>query len=634
MSKRTGFSSRVTALLVVGDQSRKGLTPMMRRAFRSRVRFVENLDSIASTPRMDLVIGVYSSINSDGSLAFRKWVSTAARSSIHVEIGAGEAIIGPLALPQRAGCSHCAGERMAAAALSHDQPNVEISASHQSGVMAAAGAVLIREIRKIERQSARASPLLDHLLIITSSDAGASCISSRHRVIPLSHCPFCGGAAIYQGKPNKPRLLSPAASPSTVLATLAGWVDPRTGVISRVVVEPPDERGVTLPIVVTAAPPHIRDEQGAWKRLPIGWGKGLTLSGALLSATGEAIERYSASLPDPSRLVWKRLHDLEGEVLDPRIFRFYSDRQYQRKGFPYVPFDPNVCHPWVRGRFLGSGLPVWTPALLVFLSISLQADQLICQGSSNGLAASTGEQDAVWRATMELVERDAFMAAWLTGSAGRKIELDNSLDIPLRGVLKGIEDFGAVVEIYLLSTSACGSTVLGLALGDGKEYPGVTIGLGTDPDPRVAANKAILELGQTGPHLRHIMRDGKLVVPAKPQQVRDMLDHAAWYFPVERAAAFDRLRASRAGLAFGDLRQQIPRKNRKTCEAELRAAGIRVALVDVTAPDVATGPFRVVRAISPDLQPISYGYGLDFQPSERIRRRGLVSDIPAIHPLW
>jgi hypothetical protein len=59
-----------------------------------------------------------------------------------------------------------------------------------------------------------------------------------------------------------------------------------------------------------------------------------------------------------------------------------------------------------------------------------------------------------------------------------------------------------------------------------------------------------------------------------------------------------------------------------------------VALVDVTSPDVATGPFRVVRAVSPDLQGISYGYGLDRAVVERVRRRGIVKDIPEIHPIW
>ena len=48
-----------------------------------------------------------------------------------------------------------------------------------------------------------------------------------------------------------------------------------------------------------------------------------------------------------------------------------------------------------------------------------------------------------------------------------------------------------------------------------------------------------------------------------------------------------------------------------------------VAIVDVTSPDVATGPFRVVRAVSPDLQGLAYGYGMDRAVVSRIRAMGL-----------
>jgi hypothetical protein len=71
-----------------------------------------------------------------------------------------------------------------------------------------------------------------------------------------------------------------------------------------------------------------------------------------------------------------------------------------------------------------------------------------------------------------------------------------------------------------------------------------------------------------------------------------------------------------------------------TCARLLAAANVRVALVDVTSPDVALGPFRVVRAVSPDLQPISYGYGFEREPVARVRRMGIAADAPPIHPIW
>jgi hypothetical protein len=113
-----------------------------------------------------------------------------------------------------------------------------------------------------------------------------------------------------------------------------------------------------------------------------------------------------------------------------------------------------------------------------------------------------------------------------------------------------------------------------------------------------------------------------------------MIQHAVYYFPAERAAAFDRLRRGAARTSLRDLVPGVPQRSLASCATALAAAGIRVALVDVTSPDVATGPFRVIRAVSPDLQPISFGHGFDHPPVERVRRRGLAPERPPIHPLW
>jgi ribosomal protein S12 methylthiotransferase accessory factor len=493
-----------------------------------------------------------------------------------------------------------------------------------------AGRALVREIREILRHGPENSRLVDHLLAVDTATPGLS----LHRVVPLSHCPVCGGAAAFRRKGEQALSLSPEDPPESVLEALAGWVDPRTGVVSRLLVEHPADTEMELPVVATAAPPHTVEDDGSLRRLPIGWGKGLTVSGAILSAVGEAIERYAPSLPDPERILWRRPDELEGDVLDPREFPLYTDAQYDQPGFPFSRFDPGVRHPWVQGTWLGSDRPVWVPAVLAYLSLTLRPEHLICQGTSSGLAASTSPEDAALRATLELVERDAFMAAWLTACPGRRVTLDADVDPRLRSILDGVEALGATVEIYVLPAGACGTTVLCLALGDGENYPGTTIALGCDLDPRVALRQAVLELGQTGPHLRRLLRSKAIPVPEEPRLVREMLDHAAYYFPAGRAGAFDRLRRQGPPTTISSLAEGHPTRTLAECASALGAAGVRVALVDVTSPDVASGPFHVFRAVSPDLQPLSYGYGFDRQPVERVRLRGLAPSIPPIHPIW
>lgn len=558
----------------------------------------------------------------DKTLPLLKSAHDAKIPALSVEVRNDAFLIGPLTLPARPGCGWCAFERLTAASAAHDPSLLETSPDKVSIKIAP---LLVREIREIISDPLN-SQLLDHVLFIHPETLD----ESLHKIIPLPRCRVCGGAAAFPSIAQEPLHLSSEDSPEEVLAALAGWVDNRTGVISDLFIEPSE---IDVPIIATAAPPHVIEKDGSLRRLPLGWGKGLTISGAVLSAVGEAIERYSASIVDAEKIVWKRPQELDSEFLDPRQCGLYSDEQYKRRDFPCVPFDADMEHPWVRGNWAANGQPVWIPAVFVFLTVEVHREQFICQGTSNGLAASTDKDDASLRAILELVERDAFMAAWLTGRTAQRIELDDSLDPLLREVIEGLERLGAAVEIYTLPTSALGATVLCLALGDGENYPGVTFGLGSDLDPGAALKQAVLELGQTGPYLQRMMQSKTLSTPADPTAVREMLDHAAYYFPRERASAFHRLRSNKHTIRLRELKTR-GKRSLQACISALNEAGVRVALIDVTSADVATGPFRVMRAVSPDLQPIWYGYGMDRAPVERLRKMKIASDIPPINPIW
>ena len=579
--------------------------------------------------RTDLAVGIFGKSDDQDSLLFTKSAHDAEIPALCVDFTSDAVLIGPLTLAGRSGCGRCAFERRLAALATVERVAKTTPLLSYDDLSTKIAPVIIREMQLVMDSGPERSDLLDHVLAINIETLE----ESLHKVVPLASCAVCGGASSFPRTDRESFYLSPEDSPDFVLGALAGWVDQRTGVIGNLFIEPPDDPQVSLPIVVTAAPPHVLETDGSLRRLPIGWGKGLSVSGAVLSAVGEAIERYSASVVDQDRIVWKRPDELDGEYLDPRDCGLYAGAQYERSDFPYVRFDRDVTHPWVLGSWADSGQPVWVPALFAFLSVELRQEQLICQGTSNGLAASTDKDDAALRAMLELVERDAFMASWLTGCSARRIELDDTLNPLLRNVLEGIEALGATVEVYNLPTSVIGTTVLCLALGDGERYPGVTFGLGSDLDPHSALRQAVLELGQTGPYLRRMMRSKMLVTPTDPASVREMLDHAAYYFPQERASAFDSLRTGKTSVCLSDL-NSVAKRSLNDCVSALNQAGVRIALIDVTSADVATGPFRVVRAVSPDLQPIWYGYGLERNPTERIRKLGIASDIPPINPIW
>ncbi len=132
----------------------------------------------------------------------------------------------------------------------------------------------------------------------------------------------------------------------------------------------------------------------------------------------------------------------------------------------------------------------------------------------------------------------------------------------------------------------------------------MTVSLATHTDPRRAASKAILEQAHVGPYLTSLLP--KTRVPASIHEVLTLEDHASYYFPPERQAAFAFLRNGKKTVKLGELPDAGP-PTLATCAARIAAIGSRVAYVDVTSPDVMLSPFRVARAVGLDLLPIHFG---------------------------
>jgi len=57
-------------------------------------------------------------------------------------------------------------------------------------------------------------------------------------------------------------------------------------------------------------------------------------------------------------------------------------------------------------------------------------------------------------------------------------------------------------------------------------------------------------------------------------------------------------------------------------------------LADVTSADLALTPFTVMRAVSPDLQPISFGHGLDRALTRTLAKRAVSLPEAWISPIW
>jgi ribosomal protein S12 methylthiotransferase accessory factor len=328
-----------------------------------------------------------------------------------------------------------------------------------------------------------------------------------------------------------------------------------------------------------------------------GHGKGLTHTSALVSALGEALESYAARHVPRESLIRAPYDEVATEAFDPRWLCLYSPEQYRRPGFPYRPFDSTSPMLWTVGRWLDSEAPVLLPAAAVYLSAELEREHALCQTTSNGLAAGVDVRNAAERAALELYERGELLRAWLSYEPGVAIETD-VLGREYSKVLHALESCGAEVRIHLLASEPF--VALCTARGDGVRWPGITLGLGAGRRAQEAAQAALLEQGQTGPYLARIWRNRERPMPASKEDIRTFEDHALYYCDPSHSDAFDFLSCT----ARGPL---------------LPVTGVRIAIADVTTPDLEDSPFRVVRALARGLQPLHYGVGFERALTRRVK---------------
>ena len=403
----------------------------------------------------------------------------------------------------------------------------------------------------------------------------------------------------------------PSASREDLDRLPVGLVDAETGIISRVACGGADGSPNGLPACAVAALRRSGTKE-------VGFGKGLTCREAITGAIGEALEIYAGSSFHTEDLFYSALVNLPSGAFDPRLLCLYEEASYQRPRFPYSRFDHALPVHWACAHWLDNNEEVLVPALTVFHYFPAPTPERFCQVTSNGSAAGSSLEDASSRATLELVERDAFMLAWFSQTPATQILLDEDLHPGLEAILDQIRSRGGRVTLYLLNAGVAIPTVLAVARGDGKRWPGATLGLGTHPDARVAIRKAILEMGQTAFSLCRSLTTREEQVPAEPRNVRTFRQHALYYLSAVRAQELDFLHATGESIRISQLHypDAFPLTS---LVASLSDAGIRVAIVDLTTSDLKPLGFSVVRALGTNMQQIHCGYGMERTANPRLQ---------------
>ncbi|MDQ6833075.1 MAG: TOMM precursor leader peptide-binding protein [Chloroflexota bacterium] len=439
-----------------------------------------------------------------------------------------------------------------------------------------------------------------------------------HPVLRHPRCPVCGGLP-----------WPPFTPPSPVgIGAFSPLVDNETGIVRAVLPVPPPSDEPTPPHVALAILPNtqFRDD---WAALPPSEhttiGKGWTVEDARRAAIGEALERYCAMLPPPpATFRVAPLATLDCPAIGPEAFGLYHPTQYADGSAPYAPVTPDTPLHWVEGRSLTHDHPTLVPASLVYL-LPLDA---FCQQTSNGLAAGRTVAEASLRALCEVIERDAFLVGWLTRHAAPLLDLCAVGDAVAR-IVHWYAARGVTLTAHDLTTTTGVPTILTRAHDERGRPPIDLIGLGCDPDPRRAVERAALEVVQG-----RYARWDELAAQGTSATVRTPADHGFWYALRDRSNAFAFLGAQsgllpvRIGNADNDAETLLA-----AIVALLAHAGHETVIVEITTPDVRSAGTAVVRALVTGLLPIHFGVGQERLGSPRLVPFPIASLNRLPHPL-
>lgn len=537
--------------------------------------------------------------------------------ALYAELRGPTALVGPLVVPGETACYLC--WRMRAIACDDDfQASMAVEelrdrqrepVLHERGALpalsaVAGGMVAIEALKHLLGIGVDALVARVHEIDVVGGR------SDVHQVLAVPDCPTCKKKKPSRAWPPLDRLIAGAGPAGDILALEPVLVSARCGVVKLAQEIPKDVSEPERPYVWRA---ELANHSFAPKPDPEQTsctGKGMTRDAARATALGEAVERYSAGCWDDGEIVVARRDHLDAPSLDPRALVLYRDEQYAE--VPYAPYDPARPMGWVPARALAGGGEVLVPALAVFMNYHPSPGEHLFQPTSNGLGTGPTPAAAVLSALLEVMERDAFVIAWMNRLPATRFDPASHPDPDVVGLCQAFERRGVAVHLLALPTDHPASVFLSLAVDERGERPAAAVGLGADVDPAAAARKAALELGQIRPALRASLRRAETrarvdALVADPTTVTDLDDHDLLYTDPRMLSSFDFLLAGPAG-EFAPARAGSPGDRLRLLVDHFGAAGNDVLACDLTTPEMGRLGLSTARVIVPELQPIHFGW--------------------------
>lgn len=333
---------------------------------------------------------------------------------------------------------------------------------------------------------------------------------------------------------------------------------------------------------------------------------------ALTKAEAEGWERLA--WVSPADVEVARFAEMPGAI-DPRELVSYSERQYAQQHFACVPFSARRQYLWAKAIDTANGRAHSVLADCVYAGSALPLrfqKAAFTSASASGMAAGTSQDDALCRATLELIERDAFVCTWLSRRAPHAVQ---SHSLP-RSAARRIADLNlAGFRIVVSDVSTDWAPVVSI-FAQNDQLPLTAITAAAHFSVEQAMEKALDEIEGRIAHAQHF-------APSTSGDADPMRRIECYYSSRRTYKQSDFYADSGDAIAFRAVGRSACR-NWKQLQSCILQDGFSLLAVDMT-PDNASVeqgrvPLQVVRAIVPGLVPIWFQAGMQPEAMPRFTK--------------
>ena len=330
-------------------------------------------------------------------------------------------------------------------------------------------------------------------------------------------------------------------------------------------------------------------------------GSGKTAEEACGKALMETFERYCCQ-KRPSILIKAKAAELDRNIIiDPNRLAYYNDYQLTKVS-DIKNYNENELYYWTEVHD-EKGKLFLVPACHIYYCFK-HSDFIDGKShfwaSTNGAAAHFSFEQAALSAIRELIERDAIMVWWLNRLSPPYIN-KSLLRKAERKIIKKIENCCYEVKILDLTLDLL-PVCLAIARNKNKEQPYFFCGASCHENIRLAWRKALSEL-------EHAVWNGlqKDVISIDAEQIYSPLDHEMYYLNPQNGITLDFLFEGREQKTFGSS-TCFPRLSDLSLFLEKK--GFQLFFKEITAEEIKNAELNinVIKAVIPDLIPITFGY--------------------------